>query len=624
MKIDLTQYKTHEVNYKLDDETLAKIEESIQNKIDKKYEELNEELSVFNEVLEYKPADLILQNDEIKEYFYEFYKENEEKKLKVKVTFNKNIIPKNEEKTREKGQQGEKESTENETESLEKYNSFLQYKKNILKTKLHREAALKVINFLLNSIFYLNDKIIFINKKNGTYSKFNDSDVKNLVQKMCLDFNLYFTDDKEKLKYLVDYSNLITYIKIHNTFENIRFENDVFAKKSDVKIDRIRKEIVFVRNHLIVRKPEFIDVADSEKEKIINDYKKHWGENYLTDFIDYIVAVRFAQDRKLSYLNLNAPSNWGKSFLMNICEELYISTEVRVSDLREDKATGLSVNSVLNSFVLFIDEFKKFTNVLFKYTHNLIIEEKFRQAVKVQSYAKILLNADESESFSYAVDEQIKNRVLVMKIKSDIKLDDRDLYKKNSYVYKQVVKEYFYEEITKRIEHYKKLGKIESVAEAERKLRELKEKYKIESNFNVDDLIRETIAQFLVEIKNKNEDNYNNFENKIKDKIIFVDNNIYIKSAIKTILNILKEELDEAEFKKVEYKKAQFEKILNAENKVFKINGKTIRAFKLNLNALQFFLLDKNEQDEILRDNENIINGNEIVDMSDDDSPIPF
>jgi len=619
--IDLTQYKMHEVNYKLDDKTLAKIEESIQNKIDKRYKELTEELSVFNEVLEYKPADLILQNNEIKEYFYEFYKENEERKLKVKVTFNKNIIPKNIKKTKKEGQQGEKKSA---TESLEKYNSFLQYQKNILKTNLHKEAALKVINFLLNSIFYLNDKIIFINKKNGTYSKFNDSDVKNLVQKMCSDFNLFFSDEKEKIRYLIDYSDLITYIKIHNTFENIRFENDVFAKKSDVKIDRVRKEIVFVRNHLIVRRPESVDIADFEKEKIINDYKQHWGENYLTDFIDYIVAVRFAQDRKLSYLNLNAPSNWGKSFLMGVCEELYISTEVRVSDLREDKASGLSVNSVLNSFVLFIDEFKKFTNVLFKYTHNIIIEEKFRQAVKVPSYAKILLNADESESFSYAVDEQIKNRVLVMKIKSNTKLDDRELYKKNSYVYKQVVKEYFYEEITKRIENYKRLGKIESVAEAERKLRELKEKYKIESDFNVDDLIRETIAQFLVEMKNKNEDNYNNFENKIKDKIIFVDNNIYIKSAIKTILNILKEELDEAEFKKVEYKKAQFEKILNAENKVFKINGKTIRAFKLNLNALQFFLLNKNEQDEILRDNEDIINGNEIVDISDDDSPIPF
>ena len=618
MKIDLTQYKMHEINYKLDDETLAKIEESIQNKIDKKYEELNEELSVFNEVLEYKPADLILQNDEIKEYFYEFYKENEEKKLKVKVTFNKNIIPKNEEKTREKGQQGEKESTENETESLEKYNSFLQYKKNILKTKLHREAALKVINFLLNSIFYLNDKIIFINKKNGTYSKFNDSDVKNLVQKMCNDFNLYFSDEKEKIRYLIDYSNLITYIKIHNTFENIRFENDVFAKKSDVKIDRIRKEIVFVRNHLIVRKPNSLNITDSEKEKIINDYKEHWGENYLQDFIDYIVAVRFAQDRKLSYLNLNAPSNWGKSFLMGVCEELYISTEVRVSDLREDKASGLSVNSVLNSFVLFIDEFKKFTNVLFKYTHNIIIEEKFRQAVKVPSYAKILLNADESESFSYAVDDQIKNRVLVMKIKSDIKLDDRDLYKKNSYVYKAVIKEFFYNEITKRIENYKSLGKIESVAEAERKLRELKEKYKIESDFNINDLIKNTIAEFILNLKNKQEEEYNNFENKIKDKIIFDSHFVYIKSPVKTILQILKEELDDAEFKKVEYKKAQLHKILDTEQKVYKLNGKTLRAFKIDTNVLEFYLLDKNEQKEIIKEI------NEIVDMSDDDSPIPF
>jgi len=615
MKIDLTQYKMHEINYKLDDETLAKIEESIQNKIDKRYEELNEELSVFNEVLEYKPADLILKDESIKEYFYEFYKENEERKLKVKVTFNKNIIPKNEENIKKEGQQGEKEST---TESIEKYNSFLQYQKNILKTKLHKEAALKVINFLLNSIFYLNDKIIFINKKNGTYSKFNDSDVKNLVQKMCLDFNLYFTDDKEKLKYLVDYSNLITYIKIHNTFENIRFENDVFAKKSDVKIDRIRKEIVFVRNHLIVRRPESINITNSEKEMIVEDYKKHWGENYLQDFIDYIVAVRFAQDRKLSYLNLNAPSNWGKSFLMGVCEELYISTEVRVSDLREDKASGLSVNSVLNSFILFIDEFKKFTNVLFKYTHNLIIEEKFRQAVKVPSYAKILLNADESESFSYAVDEQIKNRVLVMKIKSDIKLDDRELYKKNSYVYKAVVKEFFYNEITKRIENYKKLGKIESVAAAEKKLRELKEKYKIESDFNVNDLIKNTIAEFILNLKNKQEEEYNNFENKIKDKIIFDSHFVYIKSPVKTLLQILKEELDDAEYKKVEYKKAQLHKILDTEQKVYKLNGKTLRAFKIDTNVLEFYLLDKNEQNEIIKEI------NEIVDMSEDDSPIPF
>jgi len=613
--LNLDDYKIVDVNYKLDDEKAERLEKNIEKILQAEYEKQKKEFEeAFNEEFKATNAELMLSYlmqkaaknyDKNKDFFEALRKIERKESEKVIVELVKN----NKEMSAATDNLSKEIITKNKIDidkELEKYKSFLIYEDKILTSLQKKEKALQLIKFLLNSFFYVNDKILFLNKKECIYSKFNDKDVKNLIEKACIDKDLFFYDKNERMRVLIDSNNFLTYIKIYNVYSSISFVNDVFAKNSNVILDKDRKEIIFVRNKILIRAPKKLNVDEKIKREIIEDYREHWGNDKLQDFIDYIVAIRFANDRKLSYLNLNAPSNWGKSFLMSIFEELGISAEVRMSDLREDKASGLSVNSVLNSFVLFIDEFKKFSNVLFKYTHNVIIEEKFKQAVKVPVYSKILLNADESESFSYAVDEQIKNRVLVMKIKNSTKLDERELFLKNSYLYKEVVKQYFYDEITKRINYYKMLGEIESVAEAERKIRELAKKYRIESDFNVDDLIKQTVAEYLLNLKDKKEDELTNFDKKILDKIIFDNNFVYIKSAVKTILSILKEELDEAEYKKVEYKKAQLQNILNAENKVYKINKKTIRAFRIELNTLEFFLLNKEEQKELIKEAEEI------------------
>jgi hypothetical protein len=611
-KIDINDLNEIEVDYKISDDKINEIENNINNKINKSLIKLQQNV-FFEEEDKDKFADLFLENVKNKEYFYEFNK-IDEKERKVKITLNSKaskaadkIITKNTKKTKSKKlkEADPEQNIQNIDKELKKYDSFLINKNKILTSKNIKKLALNTINYLLNTFFYVNNKIVFINKIDTSYSVFSEKDVKNFLIQVCKNKNLTYTNEKEKEVYLFHPENFITYIKIYNTYNNITFKNDIFAEKSEIKIDKDRKEIIFINNKILIRKPEKIDVNEKLKEEIIRDYKEHW-EGKLNNFIDYIVAIRFANDRKLSYLNLNAPSNWGKSFLMEIFEELGISTEARITDLKEDKATGLSVNSILNSFIIFIDEFKKFYNYLFKYTHNLVIEEKFKQAVKVPVYSKILLNADESESFNYAVDEQIKNRVLIMKITNYTKLDDRKLFKQNSYIYKEVVKEYFYTEIKKRINYYIDLGKIDSVAASENKIKELAEKYKIKSDFNINDIIKETVIYYLQDLRTKDETKMNSFDREIKDKIIFEDSFVYIKTPIRTIMKILSKELDEAEYKKIEYKKAQLAKIFKTEVKTRRTAGQIFKGFKINFNEI-FDEINTNNLKQIINDNDDKI-----------------
>lgn len=627
--LNVNKDKVIEVLYELPEDKIEALENAIQDKIDRKFKEMNEFLKEYNDIAEYKPWDLFIDDSMIKEYFYEFNGTNETKR--VKVTLNRNIISKNNEDVKkidykEKGKQKlqyelvskiEQKKEINYEKEIEKYDFFLQYTDQILLSKNICKKAYDTIQILLDKFIYLNNSLYLINSKILNISKIEKTDIKNIVEEICYKKGLYYIQekkDKVKYCYLIDYNKFTTYIKGNNHFGDIKLVDDLFLPKSEVRKNYKRKQIILVKNELLIDKPEKpqdMILTEEIKQKIINDYKRHW-KGYLDDFIDYIVSVRFANDRKISYLNLNVKSDWGKGLLMGMFKELGIATDITIADLKEDKASGINLNDVLNSFVLFIDEFKKFNNILFKYTHFLKIEEKFKPRVEIPSYAKILLNADKSESFSYAVDEQIKNRVLIMDISNGEKITENPLYLENTLRYKYIIKNYFYEQIVKKVKYYVNLGRTTATVESEKVLRRLKEKYRIESDFNVDELIKDTIYNFIYNFNKKNEEDYSKFESNIKSNIIIKDGYVYIKSPVKTILNILKEELDDTQYKKVEYKKAQIHEIFNTNNKTYKVNGQVIRGFKLDLNDIT---VEMEEQTQVQ---------NEKVLLFEEDDEIPF
>ena len=466
-----------------------------------------------------------------------------------------------------------------------KYFNDKRYIKFLKDLSVAEEKHLRVLKIkieeLINKFVFINNKCFYLNTKNAKLVEITKTDFKTLI-----DFEI------GALAGFFNLDSFYTFLKIIRTFNNIVYRLDPFAKEKTIKINKEKNEVVVINNNIYLKEPEKVDLNSEEAKDILNDYKKHF-ENKFDYFLDFIIYTRFTSNRKKSFLNLNAKSNWGKGFLMSIFTEiLEAGVAITETDLREDRAGGLTPDMLQNSLVLFIDEFKKFSNHLFKVTHSINLEPKFSFKTNVEIFAKVLLNADKSESFNYLVDEQVSNRVLLIEIKNKKRLDDRELYKKNNYKYRLIIANYIYNYFKEATNELTKKTKEEAELIANKKLQEIYKKYSITTNYNVEDIIREAIYNFLLKIRNE-EDRLTNTEQKIATNIYFEQNNFYITKTIQTLMNILENELDATEYSKVKFKKGMILEILEKEQKTYRINKIPKKAIKISLDEIQEYL-DKN------------------------------
>ena len=381
-------------------------------------------------------------------------------------------------------------------------------------------------------------------------------------------------DNKGRLKedYNINVDKVFAYAKL-NRLDNIVFEG-VARGEEYVKLDYdARTLIVGVKNLFLREKIKQVD--EKIKQEIIKDYKEHFPQ--LDEVLDFIVACRFSNNRKRSFLYLNAPSDWGKSFFMSIFKDLNVAVEVNYGYITKEGPIGLSAMKLLKSLVLFLDEFTVFKKEMKKITHNMTVEEKFMPAVEVPIYAKILMSAEKSNSFSDTVETQIINRVIMIEINSDIVLTDRELYKKyGNLMYFEAVKSYIFEFLEKKINYYLSLDEFEADKQAEEIINNLYNKYKITAfdletyliGFFADELNELLRNKVLEENAEKNGRVYNNdFENIKLLKYIHLPSDrkkysLYISNFTKFVDELFDLKLDSTKKKTAEYKKTQIINIL--------------------------------------------------------------
>jgi len=94
----------------------------------------------------------------------------------------------------------------------------------------------------------------------------------------------------------------------------------------------------------VLRKPESIKIAKSEKEKIIKDYLKTWhNESNFNEF------VNFLKNNTNNTLIIKTPAGWGKTFLAQVLAELGVTEAVNVND------EAVKVKNDTNAKILKID-----------------------------------------------------------------------------------------------------------------------------------------------------------------------------------------------------------------------------------------------------------------------------
>ena len=475
---------------------------------------------------------------------------------------------------------------------MNKKDDFLIYKKLLIfkMSPLSEEEQLKILDSMFITFIQYNKDLLFISDgKIGKISSrvaFETMAYMNLTVKFpTLDIKSY-DKDKKRYRWNLKISDIYDTITTINNYELLVYESDLFAHVQKIEIDSISKCITVITNKLHIKEPEKLNIPLEIRDEIINDYKEHFP--YFDDFITLIMSMRLAKNRKASFLHLRVKSNWGKSFLSGILQNLQIGFEIDYHNLMNKGANDISPIQVRNSFVLIVDEFNNFSAEMKKLSHDFKFAPKFGMTEKVELFLKVLFSAEKSPSFAGGVDEQIKNRVMVMDIpdKEAGMLTDREIYKKHgNALYMAVLERYTWEILTIQLELYLNMEKFQAHKYADEQILTYLNKFKMKDTKNLNDETKETINDTIEEILQSNSEEINPKYRDLKSKIFLLeDGKIFIKQPKRTIEIILKNSVSESDFKKMKWKLSNIDDILDIVSKkpIF-IYGKTHKGIKIEI-----------------------------------------
>ena len=381
--------------------------------------------------------------------------------------------------------------------------------------------------------------------------------------------------DKEDRKHMID--AVMNYIKDNNQFSNTKFDINPFYEK---------EEVHFHKCEMIVKSNKIISDLDDRFKKInlesdtskifINDFCKHFD---LPDFLDFITAGRMGGDTKKCFMHFSAPSNFGKSFLFDgVFNKIGINCVMKESEIKaayKGSPSGLSINSLVNSWFIFVDEFKSAVSEIKDMSVDIKLTPKFKSQVTVPLYSKIFASAEHVRSLvvdERFVERQFLNRFIFWQEKTG-NLDQREVYRKNKRLYFDTIVAFTHDYLRKKINEY---------------LTECSDLYcsSVKANLFIDDFIERRNKRLLPledYIFEKIEEFKSNFViDKFESRILFKDcyfqheGNIYISNKDKFCDLYLDKTFGDSEKKIIRHKtSSEILELIDNDRKVFKINGKT-------------------------------------------------
>jgi hypothetical protein len=382
----------------------------------------------------------------------------------------------------------------------------------------------------------------------------------------------------EEGKYIenMNIPQLLHLIKSINSFSSMRYESDPFIRENRVIRSFTTGIVTIITSGIHIHTPQ-LEMSNRDYQEIVTDYIDHFPQ--FDTLIDMVADFRIAQNRKSSFLYLNLPSNFGKSFLMAIFKGVEVGISLQYDDFLNTSTSSISPIQVRNSFAMFVDEFKVFQKEMKELGHTFSIAPKYGMREEVEVYLKILMSAEESISFSGAVDDQIKNRVMVWKDIDSPSLDSRDIFNKHGAgKYKSALMVYVSNRLRARIDEYLKMPKFKAQHLADSRVIAYRDNYRLQAE-NIEDKILETVRNEVYDIIN-NPTQQVPYANNIHH----IDNGKYsgkvlIKKPDRTIQDILRTTLSDSEYKKVKYKLNSISSIfkVDSSSKVIKIGGRSHR-----------------------------------------------
>jgi len=312
--------------------------------------------------------------------------------------------------------------------------------------------------------------------------------ISNLSDLMSQDAN------KSQCKALLNepWKAVLMSLRRNNQREHVVMQVDMFAERASMSLDDPDKAVI-VLTHLPLKTDA---KADTE---VVDDFLDHFPE--FNDVLDFIVASRFAPDRKLCYLWLQCDSDWGKTFLVSALEELGLITRMTMTEAKaayEGKPVGISAHDFRRSIVLVFDEFNAVNNEAKQLQNKMVVSAKFQLRATVEIFAKLFLSADSVGSLagSTGIEDQFANRFSQMIETGSIK--ERPVFQqKGKAAYFEGVVAHTADRINAEIERYQGMTRRPAQKAADDVLEEFQERHSIDKyHERFSDSLKDVAEQF--------------------------------------------------------------------------------------------------------------------------------
>lgn len=304
------------------------------------------------------------------------------------------------------------------------------------------------------------------------------------------------TKKKEFLRNVISAAHVAFWSVVtrHKVVHDLQMQVDMFAEEMTPHMHRNAAVITLPWRGLMCMEGDVADAA------VVADYKAH--NPHFDDIIEFVVMSRFASNRKLSYMWMQGDSDFGKGFLFapsGVFGGLGLVASVSVREIEkalEGSPVGISRSSLVDAWVLWIDEFKGVKSEIKELDNTISASPKNQLKFTTPLYVKMFTSAEDVASLTgeAGVEDQFARRFSY--IRGNGQLSARALHKRGSRHYTGAVRVYASSRINELVAELQSLGPVGAGDKAEEWLREYHDRAGITRSFNsLDDAVAMEAAE---------------------------------------------------------------------------------------------------------------------------------
>ncbi len=396
--------------------------------------------------------------------------------------------------------------------------------------------------------------------------------------------------NKRKECVALPYVLLMDHLLYHNQRNTIEMQVDMFATHGRMELLDESARVVYTHTPF---------QTGPWDQAVVDDFTEHFPE--YKRFLGFIVASRFAQDRKQCYIWMNCSSDWGKSFLLACLADMGVVVEVSVKEIEalfEGKPVSKTMHDFKRAMVLAVEEFKSSRSELKQLQNQAQLSPKNQLMQKVELFTKLFLSAEAVPSFASAeegIEDQFANRVNY--IRGEGRLNDRELFKRlGKAVYYANIRNFTAHRMNDRIEKYQALGREKAVQQADKVITKFWAANRIGKTFTpLSENLPALGQEFLRWLRLRYFDGYLSHNHKgdvrlIQESLMQHEGEWYLRNASKIASIWLDEVKDKSVVGALQFKKADIIKSVtkNVGTKSHRTDtGAVIKAAKLDLSEEQ-------------------------------------